>query len=172
MAEHRTLDGVVVQDIDLSRDGELIGSLSCRGATFLGVDLSPATLHHVIDTGGVVFPDVPGLPFDAYRPRLYTSEELLAGWSPGVAGSFEESLDMRIYRWALRESKGSAPSILDALARRLHDHAIDEALEEHLRTCPDVVAVMGGHGVLRTDPMYREVAVLGRSMARAGWRVS
>jgi len=64
VAEHRSLDGVVVQDIDLTGEGELIASVSCLGATFLGVDLAPATLHHVIDTGGVVFPDLPGLPFD------------------------------------------------------------------------------------------------------------
>jgi predicted Rossmann-fold nucleotide-binding protein len=172
VAAHGSLDGVVVQDIDLTGHDELIASSSCRGATFLGVDLAPATLHHVIDTGGVVFPDLPGLPFDAYRSRLYTSEELLAGWAPGVAGSFDDSLDMRIYRWASRASAGTSPSILDALARRLHDHAIDDALEEHLRQHPDVVAVMGGHGVRRTDPMYREVAVLGRSMARAGWHVA
>ncbi len=89
--------------------------MSCRGATFLGVDLAPGTMHHVIDTGGVVFPDLPGLPFDAYRSRLYTSEELLAGWDPDVAGSFAESLDMRIYRWASRAPTGTSPSILDAL---------------------------------------------------------
>ncbi len=172
VAEHRSLDGVVVQDIDLTRHGEVIAAVSCRGATFLGVDLAPGTLHHVIDTGGVVFPDLPGLPFDAYRSRLYTSDELLAGWEPDVAGSFDESLDMRIYRWVCRAPAGTSPSILDALARRLHDHAVDDALEEHLRDYPDVVAVMGGHGLLRTDAMYREVAQLGRSMARAGWHVA
>jgi len=172
VADHRSLDGVVVQDIDLTGEGKLIASVSCRGATFLGVDLAPGTMHHVIDTGGVVFPDLPGLPFDAYRSRLYTSEELLAGWEPNVAGSFAESLDMRIYRWASRAPMGTSPSILDALARRLHDHAVDDALEEHLRAYPDVVAVMGGHSVRRTDPMYREVAVLGRSMTRAGWHVA
>ena len=172
VADHRSLDGVVVKDLDLTREGELIASLSCRGATFLGVDLAPRTMHHVIGTGGVVFPDLPGLPFDAYRSRLYTSEELLAGWDPNVAGSFAESLDMRIYRWASRAPMGTSPSILDALARRLHDHAVDDALEEHVRAYPDVVAVMGGHSLRRNDPMYREVAVLGRSMARAGWHVA
>ena len=157
---------------DLTRHGDVIAAVSCRGATFLGVDLAPGTLHHVIDTGGVVFPDLPGLPFDAYRSRLYTSDELLAGWEPDVAGSFDESLDMCIYRWACRAPAGTSPSILDALARRLHDHAVDDALEEHLRAYPDVVAVMGGHGLLRTDAMYREVAQLGRSMSREGWHVA
>ncbi len=31
---------------------------------------------------------------------------------------------------------------------------------------------MGGHSLRRTDAMYREVAELGRSMARAGWHVA
>src|SRR5690606_26325154 len=62
--------------------------------------------------------------------------------------------------------------VIDALAQRLHDHAIDEALGDHLAHISDVVAVMGGHGVLRTDPVYGVVADLGRSIAAAGWHVA
>ena len=38
---------------------------------------------------------------------------------------------------------------MDALARRLHDHAIDDALHGHL-AAREVVAVMGGHTLQKT----------------------
>jgi len=57
-------------------------------------------------------------------------------------------------------------------AQRLHDHGIDDALSEHLAGHDDVVAVMGGHSMLRTDRSYAIVAELGRAMAREGWHVA
>ena len=62
--------------------------------------------------------------------------------------------------------------VLDTLAQRLHDHAIDDALSEHLDTRPDVVAVMGGHSMQRCEPAFRVVAELGRAMTRQGWHVA
>jgi predicted Rossmann-fold nucleotide-binding protein len=127
----------------------------------------------VLDAGGVVFPRLPDIPFDTYRPRLYGQCELLAGWVPAEDGSFErDALDSQIYRWSSRHGKGVPVPVLDALARRLHDHAIDDALADHLGECPDVVAVMGGHSMVRTDRAYRTVAELGRAMTRAGLHVA
>ena len=88
-------------------------------------------------------------------------------------GSFDEhALDSRIYRWSAGHPKGGAPPVLDALAQRLHDHAIDDALGAHLADRADVVAVMGGHSMLRTDDAYAVVAELGRAMTREGWHVA
>ncbi len=168
-----SLDGVVVQGIDLSARSDVIESLSCAGATFLGTQLSAASLDHVLDSGAVVFPRLPDLPFDTYRSRLYAQGDLLAGWAPGDDGSFDrDALDSTIYRWTARHRRGTNVSVLDALATRLHDHAIDDALTEHLDGCPDVVAVMGGHSMLRSDLGYRTVVELGRAMAREGWHVA
>jgi len=50
--------------------------------------------------------------------------------------------------------------VLDALAQRLHDHAIDDALGSHLADRPEVIAVMGGHSMRRTDDAYAVVAAL------------
>lgn len=169
----RSLDGVVVQGVDLSGRSRVIESVSCVGGTFLGCRLSGDALEHVIDGGAVVFPRLPAIPFDPYRPHLYTPGELFAGWEPDVAGSFEAAaLDSRIYRWSATHPKGTPIPVLDALAQRLHDHAIDDALGAHLADRPDVVAVMGGHSILRTAPGYAVVAELGRSMTREGWHVA
>ncbi|MDG1786521.1 MAG: hypothetical protein P8H61_11420, partial [Ilumatobacter sp.] len=168
-----TLDGLVVQGVDLSLRSDVIESVTCAGGTFLGARLSTSTLEHVLASGAVVFPRLPDLPFDTYRPQLYTQGELLGGWVPGEAGSFEASaLDSKIYEWTTQWARGQNVPLLDALATRLHDHAIDDALAEHLEAHRDVVAVMGGHSMQRTDPAYRTVAELGRSMARTGWHVA
>ncbi|MGB0112581.1 MAG: hypothetical protein WBP59_05130 [Ilumatobacteraceae bacterium] len=167
-----SLVDVVVQGIDLSDETAMVLSVDCRGATFLGTGLTPSALVHVVESGGVVFPRLGHLPFDPYRPRLYRRGELLEGWSADRPGSFEQALDTSIYRWASQHPRGSNVPLMDALAQRLHDHSIDDALGEHLGSVSDVAAVMGGHGVLRSDPIYRTVTELGRGMARSGWHVA
>ncbi len=168
-----SLDGVVVQGVDLSATGSTLMSVSCVGATFLGCRLSGDLLEHVVNGGASVFPRLPALPFDPYRPRLYGQGELLVGWEPGDAASFDDrALDSRIYAWSSRHPKGTSPPVLDALAQRLHDHAIDDALSAQRASRPEGGAVMGGHSMTRTDPAYRTVAQLGRAMAREGWHVA
>ena len=170
---HRSLDGVVVQGVDLSTRSSEIEAISCAGGTFLGTRFSATTLEHVLESGAVVFPRLPDLPFDTYRSRLYAQGELLTGWSANDGSSFDDdSLDSKIYRWASQHAKGTNMLVLDALAQRLHDHAIDDALSEHLAGHGDVVAVMGGHSMLRNAPAFRTVAELGRGMAREGWHVA
>lgn len=169
----QSLDGVVVQGVDLSHRSQQVMGVGCVGATFLGCRLVGDALEHVIDGGAVVFPHLPAIPFDPYRPHLYEQGELLSGWVPGDESSFDDdALDSRIYAWSARHPKGEPLPVLDALARRLHDHAIDDALGSHLRGHPDVVAVMGGHSMKRDEPAFRVVAELGRSMAREGWHVA
>jgi len=171
--QSQRLDDVVVQGVDLSERSAQIEAVSCVGGTFLGCNLAERTLRHVIDGGAVVFPNLPGLPFRPYRSRLYRQGELLEGWTPGDSESFDrDALDSQIYRWASRHPKGQNPPVLEALARRLHDHAIDDAMGEHLAKHSDVVAVMGGHSMLRSDPEFRVVVELGRTMAREGWHVA
>ncbi len=171
--EHGNLADVVVQGVDLSDRAEVVCALPCGGAAFLGCRLDRESLASVVERGAVVFPGLPEMPFRPYRPTLYTQGELLAGWRPHEEGSFHrDALDSKIYEWATRHPRGAPLPVLDSLARRLHDHAVDDALGDHLVDHPDVTAVMGGHAMLRTDPAYRIVAELGRAMTRAGWHVA
>jgi predicted Rossmann-fold nucleotide-binding protein len=133
-------------------------------------------LDNVIDTGGVVFPrliELLGNPFIAYRDRLYTLPELMAGLDVDKPGSlFEDTVDGRIFRWYRERRAELQPSVLEALAERLHDHAIDDAAREFLAAGPaDVVGVMGGHRLPRAGKVYADVARLGRALTRKGWRV-
>lgn len=107
-----------------------------------------------------------GLPYDPFRKSLYTRDELMAGW-PG------ETLDGRIQRHVL-EHGFRAPTAAEALAQRLHDHAIDAALSDLLCRDPRsrVVGIMGGATTPRTDPWYRRTAELARMLSRAGFLVT
>jgi predicted Rossmann-fold nucleotide-binding protein len=65
---------------------------------------------------------------------------------------------------------------MDALAFRIHDHAIDDALRQLLN--PEdgpsrrVVGIMGGHQVRRDSELYADVAHLGWRLSRNGFFVA
>jgi predicted Rossmann-fold nucleotide-binding protein len=62
--------------------------------------------------------------------------------------------------------------LLEAFARRLHDHGVSEALEALLARHERVVAFMGGHGMSRADPLYLEVARMAARLGRDGFLVA
>ncbi|MFF0341992.1 LOG family protein [Kribbella sp. NPDC004875] len=148
-----------IQSVDLTgRTAELLG-LSPMGSVFLGCLLEEKADVWVRDGGGLVFPAIPALPFDAYRGRLYDADELYAGLEHG----YDATPDARIYAWSRQHDvKGDTSR---TLAAALHDHAIADALTE-LPDDKPWVGVMGGHGVLRGDANYRSAALLGRTLAR------
>jgi len=187
LREHARQQGdlrrVVVHGLDLHGLEELLERISCEGAVFLGCGLSPDALLHVQSSGGAVFPRLPGLPFRPYRSRLYTVAELLQGYHPGDPDSLTETTDGRIWRWYRQvvHDRAARMPVLEALTQRLHDHAMDDAMAalldspgqgQPLGSRRRVVAIMGGHGLLRTEPAFAEVARLGRRLARDGYLVT
>jgi putative intracellular protease/amidase len=123
--------------------------------------------------GALVFPRLPDLPYDPYRNRLYTWRELLEGHSVQE----DQSLDRRIYEH-FREQGRSNPDVREALAERLHDYSIDDALRDLLptdetgMTHAKVVGVMGGHGVRRDHAHFRQAAQTAHLLARAGYFIA
>lgn len=117
--------------------------------------------------GALIFPRLEGVPFDAYRARLYTPQELYAGLDHAP---YEELPDALVYQWSIRAGQRQR---LDAtLASALHDHAIGDALDELVRSDAasglTVVGVMGGHNAQRGTPEFSQAASLGRLLARSG----
>jgi len=133
-----------------------------RGVVLLGCRLDAATEQHLRRAGALLFPRIPDLPVDPYRATLYTPDELYAG----VSGGYDATPDARVYAWV----RGT-DDLADHLAQALHDHAVDDALAEHVRT-RRVVGVMGGHAVERGSEEYGAAARLGRDLARAGLTVA
>ncbi|WP_158624092.1 LOG family protein [Micromonospora sp. HM5-17] len=124
----------------------------------------------VVRRGAHVVPAFAALPYPIHPPRLYTPDDLAAGFAEhGFAGMY----DTVVYEH-FRAHGGAVPDLREALAQRLHDHAIDNALTDATRSWlarhgpGSVVGVMGGHAVPRGTSAYRLAATLGWELARAG----
>jgi len=156
-----TMAGWRVQSVDLTaRTTELL-RLDPAGSLFLGDRLAPEAEGWIRTGGGLVFPNIPELPFDPYRGRLYDAEELYAG----IEGGYAATSDALIYAWSRQH--GEKGDVGHTLAAALHDHAIADALAEQ-PTDRLWVGVMGGHGIPRGTATYRDAVLLGRGLARQG----
>lgn len=168
------LDRAVVQGLDLRDTTIDWDAVTCEGAVFLGCRFpGQVRLEELMRKGATVFPGFPLLPYEPYRPHLYSRAELMEGWTP----ERDHSVDRRIYDHFVAAGR-DAPGVLEALAQRLHDHAIDDALRDLLEGRTDgagmkkVVGIMGGHGTPRTDPYFRKVARIARELTRRGYFVT
>jgi predicted Rossmann-fold nucleotide-binding protein len=157
----RRLNGWFVQSVDLTGRSDKLLAVDPRGAVFLGCRIEPRVEHRLRAAGALLFPRLPDLPFDPYRAKLYDAAELYG------TGPVASSPDAVIYAWA---RSARAVVLSGALATALHDHAISDALNDVTAEIDprSVVGIMGGHGLLRTDPAYRAAAQLGASLTAAG----
>ena len=174
LRQNGQLNCSVVQGLDLSKADLDWKTLSCDGAIFLGCTFPAGVgVCELSDKGALVFPSFKGLPYHSYRSRLYSREELMDGWSPEE----DLSLDKRIYDHFVKHGKTN-PDIVEALAERLHDHAVDDAMTALLEGRVEgdghkkVVAVMGGHGTSRADKWFRKVAHLTRRLTIEGYFIA
>ncbi|MGW7520270.1 LOG family protein [Streptomyces sp. NPDC054796] len=163
-----SLNGWRVQSVDLSDRTEALTSAAheTEGAVFLGCRMAPEAMAAIRDGGGLVFPPVPRVPFDPYRGRLYSPEELFEGLSDG---GYESTPDARSYAWFQRTKADG--DVFSSMLRAVHDDAVSDALDEHL-VGARVVGVMGGHKLKRGTDAYAGAARLGRALTRAGHTVA
>jgi predicted Rossmann-fold nucleotide-binding protein len=160
-----TMAGWHVQSVDLRERSAVLKSLDPSGAMFLGCLLQEGMEQSLRARGALVFPIIPGLPFDPYRPTLYTGPELYAGVE---ARPYEQTPDALIYAWTKRQGPSGVES---AISVALHDHHIGEALHDTLEgpfAGRSIVGVMGGHAAGRGTDAYDDAARLGRGIAAAG----
>ncbi|GAK49692.1 conserved uncharacterized protein [Candidatus Moduliflexus flocculans] len=174
LLEQKTLRNKAVQGINLSNLAIDWNTIDLQDALFLGCQFVSSEQECLIrGRGAHIFPSFDGLPYNPYRSALYTWQELMEGYDP----ENDVSLDYRIYQHFIEHGRYH-PDIREALAQRLHDHAIDNALHELLgynhdgMTRKKGVGFMGGHGVLRTDPSYRKVAQAAQLLAKQGYLIT
>ncbi|MEM8860743.1 MAG: hypothetical protein AAGD96_20665 [Chloroflexota bacterium] len=160
------LTNAVFQGLDLTQIVDQLEGAILKNNVLLGCKCNPEVMALLEEP--LVFPRLPDLPFDPYRGTLYTAEELLGDYRPGEPESYYETVDGQTYKQFVKQGKAEAMDIMVTLARRLHDHAITDALQEFL-IGKQVVAIMGGHSMLRDDPTYLEVARMARDLANAGF---
>lgn len=109
------------------------------------------------------------IPFNPLREELYTPEELFAEFDEGNASSYSRCADIAIlsYFWKFGANpthRGGAATL-----EALHDNAISTALRAFTGKFPNVIAIMGGHGMKRTDTAYRDIAQMAFRLAQNGF---
>ncbi|MFE0190256.1 LOG family protein [Streptomyces sp. NPDC058989] len=166
VAASGSLAGYRVQSVDLTdRTFALLGTDTTE-SVFLGCVMEPDAATKVRAGGALVFPPIPGLPFDPYRGALYGPDELFVGL---VDAGYDSTPDARTYHW-YQETKSDG-DIFASMLRSIHDDAVSDALDEHLAGAR-VVGVMGGHALERGSVAYAGAARLGRRLARDGLTVA
>ena len=165
-----TLAGRTVQGVPLDTDPPELSRVDVTGALFVGCRLASAEVAaDLVRRGAQVIPPFE-VPYPTMPGRLYTAEDLARGFTgAGFAGMY----DTVVYRHFL-DHGGAQPDTREALAQRLHDSGIDNALADATRGWirrhgrASIVGVMGGHTEPRGSVAYRLAATLGWRLARAG----
>ena len=128
----------------------------------------PREMQELLDSTNLQFPRL-GLPYSTFRGSLYTAEELYEGFDPDRPETFATCRDSQIYDHYTRKGK-QCNEIRETLGRSLHDRAIEDSLSDYLSRfgATQVVAIMGGHALRRTDPEYREIALISKDLTEKG----
>ena len=116
------------------------------------------------------------VPYEVFRNgRLYNAEELYRGYEPSSdeakdRASFANCYDYRVYQHFIDQGK-TAKEVKESVARTFHDHGIHMALKKFLaehdpKRC---IGIMGGHAIVRTDPMFLQVAMLSKHLTEEGF---
>ncbi len=115
------------------------------------------------------------VPFEVIRYELYSAKDLYNGYEPSEdeeqdRASYANCYDCRTHKHYIEQGK-NAMNVNESLARAIHDHSIYRSLLEFLETHdPDLcVGVMGGHAILRTDPMFEKVALMSKRLTEEGF---
>lgn len=134
---------------------------------FFGCDI-PAKMEDEIGSSCLVFPRM-GMTYNVFRSHLYNGDSLYAGYDPENEDTFSNCFDQRVYSEYIEQGKQTG-NIKETLARSLHDHAIADAMGDFLSRFEErqVVAVMGGHALKRTDESFKKVAYISKVLSEKG----
>ena len=110
------------------------------------------------------------VPFDVSRKSLYHPAELYEGFDPIDESSYSRCFDSIIYQRYMSLGQHTN-NVNELLARTLHDHSIHTALARFFKTYDHrrCVGVMGGHALLRTDKIFRDIALLSQRLTQEGF---
>lgn len=191
VAQAKACVSAVFEVVDLTSYDDQLSVLPqakhpAEGCVFLGCALGPKLAAAVATSFGTVFPLLGGRPFNPYQHGLYAPEQLFNVFNPEASDSYFNCRDWLTYASYIQteNNKPKKPTHLvdvsadEILARRLHDHFVERALEEFLaawnadKATRGVVAVMGGHDALRSAPVYLEIAKLARTLASKGFLIA
>lgn len=110
------------------------------------------------------------VPYNVSRTTLYTATELYEGYDPEKPDTYDTCHDQLVYRHYISKGKQTS-DVKESMARTLHDQGIYVGLGEFLRAHNYLkcIGVMGGHALLRTDAMYRQIVLLSKQLTEQGF---
>ena len=167
----KNLTNKVIQDVYFIQQNINWEDYTLCNTTFLGCHFKQNEAIHLIERGAFVYPKFADIPYNPYRGKLYTWQELMKGYDPND----DQSTDLKIYKHFSKHKYN--PPLSEALAQRLHDHSIDDGLRRILEyddagmTKKKVVGFMGGHSTARNSEFYNETAKAARLATKKGYFV-
>jgi predicted Rossmann-fold nucleotide-binding protein len=168
----RSWNNIAIQGLDLTAYTEQLMNCDFNGSIFLGCSLSDEVILKIINTNGLQFPKIKGLPYKTFSNYLYRLETLFDNFDPKKPESYKNTTDWIIYQHFLKTGKGKPDSVLESLARRLHDHSITDALNNFIEDFGNpnkIVGIMGGHSTNRDSQDYLKSTLIARNLARSGY---
>lgn len=168
VAEPGPIDHHVFQNIDFTDLADLASDCTFTDCLFLGCVL-PESFSQKLDKTNLIFPKLDA-PFDIYRSYLYSANSLYSGFDPRDESTVENTYDRRVYRHYLQSGVVSK-NIKETLSRYLHDHSMSNAIKDFLANYHErqIVGIMGGHDLLRTDPVYKQIVLLSKRLTEMGF---
>ncbi|MEV6342177.1 hypothetical protein [Actinoplanes sp. NPDC051851] len=167
----RSLADLIVLGLRLDHEPPDLSDVDVRRTLFVGCRFpAPEVETDLIRRGAHVVPPFHTLPYPTHPALLYTPEDLATGFTEG---GFAGMYDTLVYQHFLDQG-GAVPDVREAIAQRLHDAGIDNALGKALAAwaaehgTSGAVGIMGGHAEPRGSRAYRMAATLAQRLASSG----
>ena len=109
------------------------------------------------------------VPYELFREHLYSATDLYRGYRMDKPETFKDSYDQQVYKYYINKGK-TTTDIKETLGRTLHDHSMTNAMNDFLSHFDEkqVVGIMGGLGLLRTEDSYRQVVLVSKKLTESG----
>lgn len=168
LSEKGTIRSVAFQDMDFKPFADLATECWYEDCLFLGGE-GVNVLRPRMDARCMVFPSFKDIPYRTFTGHLYNAATLYEGYKVGHPESYADSYDSKVYRHYLAAGK-MATGVKETLARILHDRSMNDAMNDFLKGYEekDVVGIMGGHGLSRTDECFRKVVMTSKRLTEEG----
>jgi len=167
LSHNETIRHCAFQAINFEKCGFPLENYQFEDCLFMGCIL-PGMLFEHMDEACIVFPRVK-MPYKVFPNKLYTAQTLYLHYKPGYHETYYTCYDTIVYDRYMAHGKESS-DVKETLCRALHDHSIASALDQFVEDYDekDIVAVMGGHAVRRTDPIYHQIVDISKRLTEIG----
>lgn len=110
------------------------------------------------------------VPYRVNVSALYKSSDLFDEFDAADPTSFERCYDTRVYRYMMDIGKFTNVE-REMSARSMHDCKMRKHLLDFLSDYKErqIVGIMGGHAMLRTDAMYRQTVFVSKGLTEQGY---